>query len=144
MLTQSKSTQGESGSDFLKELNEMQARYQLAIDGIHAEFATRQPAIPETVEGPVTIAKTNQSNNGRRTVVISLPETPNVEPDVELTRHQREIIRLVSTGHTTKAIAEKLNLHPGTIGKLITRLLERFQVQTRTALVMASLPYLEL
>ncbi len=126
-------SQGELSSVLLGEMHE---RFEQALNLITSDFENRQSRESPTIKGPVTIGKTNRA--GYTYLVLRMPEAP----EIKLTGHQRDILRLVSLGLPDKAIADELHLSAATIGVHLKRLNQKAKVHSRTAVVMRCLPYM--
>jgi two-component system response regulator NreC len=59
------------------------------------------------------------------------------EPDRydRLSEREREVLRLVATGHTAREIAEHLSLSPKTVETYRARIMEKLELSTRAELV---------
>src|SRR4249920_1275234 len=58
----------------------------------------------------------------------------------QLTRRQRELLRLVAAGHTNAQIARRLGLSEATVRKHLENIYSRLQVSSRTAAVTRAFP----
>ncbi len=67
--------------------------------------------------------------------LIAAYNAPERQPDavVNLTRHQRAILRFVSEGYTNGQIARRMNLAEGTVRTHLNRIYKRLDVNSRTA-----------
>lgn len=63
-----------------------------------------------------------------KTVARSLDKT------IALSHRERQVLALVTQGHTNKAIADELFVSPNTVKTHVTSLLNKFHAQTRTQL----------
>jgi DNA-binding NarL/FixJ family response regulator len=75
--------------------------------------------LPGTEAAPVRPSKT---------VEISADES------IALSRRERQVLALVTQGHTNKAIADALFVSPNTVKTHVTSLLHKFHAETRTQL----------
>lgn len=85
-------------------------------------------AIHQVLEGETYMCKRtreiyhNQDNNGLDTIP-------------KITRREKEILRLVTEGHTSSQIAEKLFISPHTVETHRKNLMEKFDVNNMTAII---------
>lgn len=65
-------------------------------------------------------------------ILITVPETPGL-PD--LTPREREILQLLTEGHSTRSLADHLSVSPRTITTHIANMMAKLEVSSRTELV---------
>jgi DNA-binding NarL/FixJ family response regulator len=64
---------------------------------------------------------------------LNAPHTPQSAPRPILTERELDVLRLISTGRTNKAIAQELALSVRTIDRHVTNILTKLDVRSRTA-----------
>lgn len=84
--------------------------------------------------GPLTVYLFRDVTAARdllRMIGEPAPVAARPDPRVDLTRREREILRLVATGLSTKAIAERLRVSPATIRNHVQNILAKLDVHSR-------------
>ncbi len=73
---------------------------------------------------------------GSETAPVRLARSVRTSSDatIALSRRERQVLALVTQGHTNKAIADALFVSPNTVKTHVTSLLHKFHAQTRTQL----------
>lgn len=71
----------------------------------------------------------SQSLAGEMLVSLTHGEAP--DPLQELTQREREILALIGSGHTNRAIGEKIFLSEQTVKHYVTNILQKLQVRSR-------------
>ena len=65
--------------------------------------------------------------------IDSLTPTPDAAPSHRLTARELQVLRLVATGRTNKAIAADLSLSERTIDRHVSNIFDKLDVSSRTA-----------
>jgi DNA-binding NarL/FixJ family response regulator len=84
----------------------------------------------QMVQSELSWTKTNNSQ-----VLTSVATSPLTEINLQLTRREKEILKLIIQGLSNPKIGEKLYLSPKTVEKYVSSLLKKTGVHNRTELV---------
>jgi PAS domain S-box-containing protein len=65
---------------------------------------------------------------------------PSIAPDLPLSGREREVLRLLASGHTTKAIADSLCISPATVRNHVQHILEKLGAHSRLQALAMTFP----